>query len=262
MKTPVLLDVSAQCANLEVGTGQCHAGFGWCNLSAKAQAWQMRGLVLKEGGMRNENRVGLFVSIDGPSGVGKTTACTGLVAQLRAAGESVHATSEPTTTPLGGFVRAHADTYHGMALACLVAGDRHHHVTSEILPALRSGALVVTDRYLPTSLVLQVRDGVSPESVWQINQGVPIPDLAVILTGHIEVISRRLARRGAQDRFETALDLGEVQRFADVAEELDAAGWPVYVLDCSELSPEDAVADLTTKIAQVDPRRGGEGRGS
>lgn len=242
------------------GTGHCHNGYGRCKPSVKAQSWQMRGL--EGGGMRKRNKEGLFISIDGPSGVGKTTSCRGLVAELRAAGEPVHATSEPTTTPLGGFVRSHADTYHGMALACLVAGDRHHHVTSEILPALRSGALVVTDRYLPSSLVLQVRDGVSAELVWQINRGVPIPDLAVILTGDIEVISHRLAGRGTQDRFETALDLGEVQRFAEVADELNAAGWPVYVLDCGELSPHEVVADLAARIAQVNPRRGGEGKRS
>jgi dTMP kinase len=192
--------------------------------------------------MYSGNRDGLFVSIDGPSGVGKTTTCRGLVAQLRDTWESVHSTREPTTTALGGFVRAHADTYHGMALACLVAGDRHHHVATEILPALRSGALVVTDRYLPSSLVLQVRDGVPAELVWHINQGVPRPDSAVILTGHIKVLSRRLTRRGTQDRFETALDMGEIQRFAEVAEELSAAGWPVYVLDCGGLSPEEVVA--------------------
>ncbi|WP_040833590.1 dTMP kinase [Nocardia brevicatena] len=212
--------------------------------------------------MYGENWDGMFVSIDGPSGVGKTTTCKGLVARLREAGEWVHATCEPTATPLGEFVRAHADTYHGMALACMVAGDRHHHVTTDILPAVRSGALVVTDRYLPSSLVLQVRDGVPVELVWQINHGIPLPDLAVILIGDAGVVSRRLARRVERDRFEAAHDTGEVQRFAEVAEELGAAGWPVYLLDCGELSPDEVVAELVARIAEVDPRRGGSARGT
>ncbi|MEU1952170.1 dTMP kinase [Nocardia rhamnosiphila] len=202
---------------------------------------------------------GIFVSIDGPSGVGKTTACKGLAARLRKTGRSVHTTREPTATPLGEFVRAHTGTYHGMALACMVAGDRHHHVATDILPAVRSGAVVVTDRYLPSSLVLQVRDGVPAELVWQINHGIPRPDLAVILTGAAEVVSRRLSRRGKQDRFEAALDTGEVERFAEVAEELVAAGWPVCMLDCGRLSPDQVVAELTARIAELDPRRvGGE----
>lgn len=212
--------------------------------------------------MDAEKRDGMFVSIDGPSGIGKTTACRGLVARLREIGGPVHATCEPTATPLGEFVRAHADTYHGMALACMVAGDRHHHVTTGILPAVRSGAIVVTDRYLPSSLVLQVRDGVPAELVWQINHGVPLPDLAVILTGGAEVVSRRLAGRGTRDRFEAAFDSGEVQRFAEVAEELDAAGWPVHMLDCGRLSPDQVVAELVARIAEVDPRRAGREAGT
>jgi dTMP kinase len=72
-------------------------------------------------------------------------------------------------------VRAGTDTYRGMALACLVAGDRHHHLATEILPALQAGKIVVCDRYLPSSLVLQVIDGLEPDTVWRLKPGFMSP---------------------------------------------------------------------------------------
>ena len=51
-----------------------------------------------------------------------------------------------------------------MALACLVAGDRHHHLATEIRPpSCQAGAIVISDRYLPSSLVLQRMDGVDQD---------------------------------------------------------------------------------------------------
>ncbi len=52
-------------------------------------------------------------------------------------------TTEPSRTALGEQIRAGTDTDRGMALACLVAGDRHHHLAAEILPDLRAGKVVV-----------------------------------------------------------------------------------------------------------------------
>ncbi len=52
-----------------------------------------------------------------------------------------------------------------MALACLVAGDRHHHLASEVLPVLRAGKVVICDRYLPSSLVLQCIDGIDQDNL-------------------------------------------------------------------------------------------------
>ena len=59
-----------------------------------------------------------------------------------------------------------------MALACLVAGDRHHHLATEILPALHAGKVVICDRYLPSSLVLQAIDGIEPDTIWCLNAGL------------------------------------------------------------------------------------------
>lgn len=100
-------------------------------------------------------RGGLFVSVDGPGGVGKSTLISEIAATLDWAGVPVRVTAEPTRTPLGDLLRHGTDTYHGMAVGCLVAGDRHHHLAAEIMPPLPRDEVVVSDRYLPSSLVLQ-----------------------------------------------------------------------------------------------------------
>lgn len=103
---------------------------------------------------------GIFVSLDGPGGAGKSTVAALIREQLAARGLGVHMTVEPSRTSLGDMIRASTDTYRGMALACLVAGDRHHHLATEIRPQLRAGTIVISDRYPPSSLVLQRMDGV------------------------------------------------------------------------------------------------------
>jgi thymidylate kinase len=68
---------------------------------------------------------GLFVAIDGPSGIGKSTITSLLADALSARDCQVLATKEPTATPLGSLVRFGTDDYHGLTLACLVAADRY-----------------------------------------------------------------------------------------------------------------------------------------
>jgi dTMP kinase len=105
------------------------------------------------------SRAGLLVSIDGPGGAGKSTVLRLVSLSLTGLGLRTCPTAEPTPTPLGNLIRASTDTYSGMSLACLVAGDRHHHLDTVIRPNLDAGVIVLTDRYLPSSLVLQRIDG-------------------------------------------------------------------------------------------------------
>ncbi len=89
----------------------------------------------------------------------------GCPAAVTAAGERIGAVDdEPSPTPLGQLIRAGTGECTGMALACLVAGDRHHHLATEIRPALAARQIVLCDRYLPSSLVLQRMDGISGTS--------------------------------------------------------------------------------------------------
>jgi len=119
----------------------------------------------------SDQRDGLFVSVDGPSGAGKTTIVHHLAQLLVAEGHDVHVTVEPSAGPIGDLCRALTETVTGHALACLYAADRYHHVAAEIRPKLVAGHLVISDRYLPSGLVIQRLDGVGADFLWNINPG-------------------------------------------------------------------------------------------
>jgi dTMP kinase len=178
---------------------------------------------------------GMLITIDGPGGVGKSTTAQLLTKALGDRAIPVHTTTEPTHTALGEHIRAGTDTYRGMALACLVAGDRHHHLAAEILPALQAGKVVVCDRYLPSSLVLQAIDGIGSDTIWRLNAGVYVPDVAVLLNADHPVIADRLRQRGAHSRFERQPDGSRTESdlYHRAAADLRTAGWPVMALDCT-----------------------------
>jgi dTMP kinase len=194
---------------------------------------------------------GMFVSIDGPGGAGKSTCAALICQQLAARDLRVYATAEPSPTPLGQLIRASTDTYRGMALACLVAGDRHHHLASQIRPQREAGAIVISDRYLPSSLVLQRIDGVGWDTIWQLNVGADLPDLAVIVNAAPEELARRLAARGgSHSRFER-LPHGppaEHGLYNDTVTRLIALGWPICDIDSTGRAPSDIAAIVTDRI--------------
>jgi dTMP kinase len=82
------------------------------------------------------------------------------------------------------------------ALALLFAADRVDHITREIQPALRSGAVVLCDRYLGSSLIYQ---GAFCDLAWvrEINRHAPPADLTLVLDVSAEEAHRRRAARGA-----------------------------------------------------------------
>jgi dTMP kinase len=193
----------------------------------------------------------MFVSIDGPGGAGKSTAAALICQQLADRGLRVQATTEPSPTPLGDLIRASTDDYRGMALACLVAGDRHHHLATQIRPRRQAGAIVICDRYLPSSLVLQRIDGVGWNTIWQLNSGADPPDLAVILNARPEALAQRLAARGGRhSRFER-LPKGpaaENALYDDTAARLTALGWPICNIDSTDRTPSAVAAIVSDRI--------------
>jgi dTMP kinase len=95
----------------------------------------------------------LFIAVEGPNGVGKTTVARLLADRLAEHGSAgVHLTGEPTRTPLGQLLRRQESFLHGKALALALAADRAAHIETEIIPRLDDGLHVVTDRYVASSL--------------------------------------------------------------------------------------------------------------
>ncbi|WP_431930927.1 dTMP kinase [Micromonospora sp. RP3T] len=197
---------------------------------------------------------GLFVVVDGPSGVGKTTAAALLVRLLADEGWPVHPTKEPTNSELGRTARYGTDEYRGLALACLVAADRYHHLETEIRPALKGGKVVVCDRYLPTSLVLQRLDQVEPDYIWRLNRYADRPDLTIILTGDPTLSRTRAAERGIHSRFHRggpAAGRQERDLYEQVAVELNEAGFRVHLHDVGDQPPDQVAAALLVEVRRL-----------
>ena len=200
--------------------------------------------------MLSSNHRGLFVSIDGPSAAGKSTIVEHLAQLLVASGEEVHVTAEPSGGPIGNLCRELTETVTGYALACLYAADRYHHLEAEIRPHTEAGRTVISDRYVPSGLVMQRFDGLDLPFLMQLNERADKPDLAVILEADPEVIARRLQERGPHNRFQSSPDSSkaEVGFYREATERLIRAGYNVLQVDVNCKPPEQAAAQIAERL--------------
>jgi dTMP kinase len=152
---------------------------------------------------------GLFIAFEGGEGSGKTTQARLIAIWLREQGFDVVTTHEPGATKVGMRLRALLlDTAHtGMspqAEALMYAADRAEHVSSVIEPALARGAVVITDRYIDSSLAYQgTGRGLSSSDIERLNRwatGGRVPDLTILLDMPPETGLGRRAR--SADRLE------------------------------------------------------------
>lgn len=152
-----------------------------------------------------EPAAGLWVTIEGGDGAGKTTQATLLEEWLRDAGRTVVRTREPGGTEVGVLVRDivlhHRGDIAPRAEALLYAADRAHHVATLVRPALARGEVVIQDRYLDSSVAYQgagrVLDAaeIRDLSLWAAEG--ELPDLTVLLD--LDPASAR-ARLDADDK--------------------------------------------------------------
>jgi dTMP kinase len=154
-------------------------------------------------------RHGMLIAFEGGEGSGKTTQARLLAIWLREQGYDVIATHEPGATKVGMRLRALLlDTAHtGLsprAETFMYAADRAEHVGSVIAPALKRGAIVVTDRYVDSSIAYQGWGRKQPVSeIAELNQwatGGLQPDLTILLDLPAEVGLDR--RAPSADRLE------------------------------------------------------------
>jgi dTMP kinase len=138
---------------------------------------------------------GLFVCIEGLDGSGKSTQAKLLVEQMRKTQGAI-LTAEPSQGKIGTFIRnncLYGETrLSSIVEALLFAADRVEHVQDEIAPALERGQLVVSDRYLYSSIAYQGAAGLSVEWITSINKHALRPDLAIFLDVELETVMRRL----------------------------------------------------------------------
>lgn len=195
---------------------------------------------------------GLFVVFEGGEGAGKSTQLALLAARLRDQGRDVVVTREPGATGIGERIRSlllgqpGSEVPSPRAEALLYAADRAHHVATVVRPALARGAVVVSDRYIDSSLAYQGAgrtlpvDEVSWLSSWA--TGGLKPDLVVLLDIDPHAgLSRVAVRSGATDHLEAeSVSFHERVRYAF----LDlAATDPKHYLVLDAARPADEIAD-------------------
>ena len=144
-----------------------------------------------------------FIAIDGPNGAGKSTLIGLLKFELQHSMQTVVFTKEPTNSKLGEFIRSNQHIYHGKELGALVAADRYHHIGNLILPELEKGKIVITDRYMASSLVYQQMDGLSTAFILALNSEIILPSTYFILKVSETTLQKRLSERSELTRFES-----------------------------------------------------------
>ena len=152
--------------------------------------------------MYKNKEIGKLIAFDGPNGAGKSTLIKAVQARLSEMNINVYVTKEPSGSAIGTFTRNVAELFFGNTLACLVAADRYAHIEREILPQLQQGTIVITDRYILSSLVLQPMDGVDTLFVEKVNSEIMLPDLQIAIWAKEEVLQMRLSERDNLTRFE------------------------------------------------------------
>jgi dTMP kinase len=154
---------------------------------------------------------GKFITIDGVEGAGKSTQITFICDYLKAKGVNVILTREPGGTDVGEKIRTlllsnstgkmHADTE-----LMLMFAARNEHIQNKIMPALKQGDWVLSDRFTDASYAYQGGGrGLDVERIAQLEQWVLqdfIPDMTLLLDVPVEIGMSRVESRGKKDRIE------------------------------------------------------------
>jgi dTMP kinase len=152
---------------------------------------------------------GLFLSLDGIDGTGKSTQCELLAQWLRQCGLTVLTCSDPGSTPLGLLLRdILLHQKHDIALTSetlLFMASRAQLVARLIAPALERNEVVVCDRFLLANVVYQGHaGGLEPKELWQLGAFATSgrePDLTLVLDLPLDLAQQR--RNRPADRLES-----------------------------------------------------------
>lgn len=191
---------------------------------------------------------GIFIVLDGPDASGTTTHAKLLADRLEAAGCPVFLTAEPTDGPLGKEIRdsLKSGRTDPMALQLLFTADRAWHVENVIEPAIKSGRIVVCDRYWYSTIVYAEAQGLKVDELKNMNRKFIQPSCVIFTLPLPEVAIERLGKRHSREVFEDA----KLQRKIHARYAMLAHGDPsIHVIDTA--GPMEAAAGKIWKVARA-----------
>jgi dTMP kinase len=197
-----------------------------------------------------------FVVLEGLDGAGTTTQADLLSKRLRAEGRPHSVSWEPTDGPVGALIRsilAHMVPALPRTIALLFAADRNQHLNAPdgIIERTARGELVISDRYLFSSLAYQsIECGM--EYVMELNRSFPLPQCLFFVDTPVEICQERLARRSTRDLFDNISFQSKVRdAYLSVIGRFSGSGMTICILDGS-LAPE-AIGDEIWKVLESLP---------
>ncbi|MFF7409959.1 dTMP kinase [Streptomyces lydicus] len=202
---------------------------------------------------------GFFIALEGGDGAGKSTQVEALAEWIRGKGHEVVVTREPGATAIGKRLRSiildvATTGLSDRAEALMFAADRAEHVNSVIRPALERGAIVLTDRYIDSSVAYQgAGRNLAPTEIARINRWATdglVPHLTVLLDISPETARERFTE--APDRLESE-PAAFHQRVRAGFLTLAAADPARYLVVDAGQEPEDVTTVVRHRLDQVLP---------
>jgi dTMP kinase len=199
-----------------------------------------------------------LITLEGGEGAGKSTVLAALRDALQAGGAEVVCTREPGGTPLAEQIRGLLlDTHHEPATPeaelLLVFAGRAQHVSETLLPALRRGAWVISDRFTDASYAYQGEGrGLDPLFIAELERRVVgiEPALTLLLDVPVAIGLQRARGRGAADRIEAEREDFFERVRAGYRARAQSQPHRFYVIDASQ-SADVVAAQAVARLRQL-----------
>jgi len=145
--------------------------------------------------MQRNKFLGKFIVIEGLDGSGSSTQIFRVTDFLKETGKKIHITKEPTNNLIGGLIRGQLSGDWKSSPECLqllFAADRAHHLEKEIIPLLKKGVTVISDRYFFSTVAFGSAEIKDRKWLININDRFILPDLTILIKVSPEICIKRM----------------------------------------------------------------------
>ena len=194
---------------------------------------------------------GLFIAFEGLDGSGASVQSLLLNGVLKKEGYRVHLTKEPTNYLIGGLIKGSLTNEWKTSPECLqllFTADRAHHLKKEIIPRLESGRIVITDRYVFSSIAYGSLEIDDLNWIEELNRRFILPDLIFLIKVRPKICALRLK----ESHYELEL-FSEEQKLAKVwktYEKLQRSYKNMYLID-GERDEIEIIKEISTITHQT-----------